>query len=100
MQAGDGMEDADGIEAGAGMQAGALQPVGGDPVGQGLAVLLQLGQPVALERVTSRSSRAQLSPFPGTVASRAIFRSGFCFFFLLFAFAQCCPQNSGERGKH
>lgn len=45
------------------------------------------------QRVTSQSCRAQLSPFPGTVASGVIFRPAFrfflCCFFLDFFFFPC-----------
>lgn len=76
------------MQAGAGRQAGARQhpalpgPWAGVSRGErGWQRCSGSGDPAA----TSRSSRTQPSPFPGTVASGAIFRPTFCFllFFLI-----------------
>lgn len=66
--------------------------------GAGSAALARAAQ------VTSQSSRAQPSLFPGRVASGAIFRTAFCFFFpFFFSFplspAPCCPRSPGERER-
>lgn len=76
-----------GIQAGAGMRAGARfagTAGGGMPWGRGWQPCSGSGSP---QQVASWCSRAQPSPFPGTVASGAIFRPAFCFF--LFFSSPC-----------